>query len=131
MSIRIVHKGKFSRTMQFFKHLLRLDYSPILEEYGRRGVEALQAATPVDTGKTAESWTYAVNKQFGRGRSGRTTLEWSNTNKAKNGQSIALLIQYGHMTRNGAYVPPYDYINPALANIQEAAANDVWKEVIK
>ncbi len=129
MGIRIVHKGKFSKTMQFFKHLLRLDYSPILEEYGRRGVEALREATPVDTGKTANSWTYAVNKHYGR--HGRTTLEWHNTNRTKTGQSIALLIQYGHMTRNGAYVPPHDYINPALHNIQEAAANTVWKEVIK
>ena len=37
--------------------------------------------------------------------------------------------QYGHGTRNGGYVPPRDYINPAMAPVFNRIAADVTKAV--
>ena len=50
----------------------------------------------------------------------------SNINK---GVNIAIILQYGHGTRNGGYVAGRDYINPAIQPIFDKIANDVWKEV--
>ena len=88
------------------------------------GVEALRAATPVNTGKTADSWTYEVKSS-----PGSTTIEWKNTN-VNNHVNIALIIQYGHGTGWGGYVPPNDYINPALKPVYDAIERD-FAEVFK
>jgi hypothetical protein len=42
---------------------------------------------------------------------------------------IAILIQYGHGTRNGGYVQGRDYINPVMRPIFDKIVNDVWEEV--
>lgn len=101
------------------------DYLTILSEYGRKGVEALASSTPVDTGKTADSWEYTIETT-----SNRTTISWSNSNENQ-GYNIALMLQYGHGTKNGGYVKGIDYINPAIKPIFEAMASELWKEVTR
>lgn len=93
-----------------------------LDRYGREGVFALRAATPVETGLTAQSWQYRIIK----GK--RPGIEWYNTN-AEDGVQIAILIQYGHATGTGGYVHGRDYINPAMRNVFDRIADDVWKKV--
>lgn len=78
---------------------------------GERGVAALRANTPVGTGKTAKSWAYKV-KQTKRG----VKIVWYNTN-INNKVPIAIILQYGHGTRQGGYVQGKDYINPAMKPI--------------
>lgn len=80
-------------------------------------------ATPKATGKTAASWSYEIKMD----KSG-ATLCWKNSNIV-NGVPIAVILQYGHGTRNGAYVQGVDYINPALAPIFSALTDELWKEV--
>lgn len=87
------------------------------------GVRALAAATPVDTGLTAASWSYEIVS-----RSGEIEIFWTNSNMSE-GASVALLIQLGHGTRNGGYVQGRDYINPALRPIFVEIANNAWKAV--
>ena len=55
IGITVKHKGNFSKTERFFNALLSRDYMNVLEQYGKEGVAALAAATPKDSGKTAES----------------------------------------------------------------------------
>lgn len=88
------------------------------------GVAALSANTPTDTGETATSWQYRII-QDGR----RIRIEWYNTHVDSNGTSIAILIQYGHGTRNGGFVQGRDFINPAMRPVFDQIANDVWKKV--
>lgn len=96
-----------------------------LDKYGKMGVEALSAATPIDSGVTASSWGYTIKKDS-------TTAEISFTNSSVNkGVNVAILIQYGHGTRNGGYVKGVDYINPAMRPIFEKIADDAWREVTK
>ena len=95
----------------------------LLNEYGKQGVELLRDATPVDTGKTATGWDYEIEVN-----SQGISLYWVNNN-VNEGVPIAILIQYGHATRNGGYVQGVDYINPALRPLFESMATKLWKEV--
>ena len=122
-AIRFIHRGHFEATMNFLGKAKRRTYLKILDKYGRKGVEALSLATPKDTGKTAASWSYEIHHSHGG-----ATINWTNSNINK-GENIAILLQFGHGTRNGGYVKGFDYINPALLPIFEEIANSAWKEV--
>lgn len=116
-------KGDFRRTSDFLKRANRLNLDVILNQYGQEGVEALRAATPKDTGTTANSWSYVVHKG-----TGSITITWSNSNIV-DGVPIAVILQYGHGTRNGGYVQGTDYINPAMKLIFDKIAQRAWEEV--
>ena len=116
-------KGDFRRTSDFLKRANRLNLDVILNQYGQEGVEALRAATPKDTGTTANSWSYLVHKG-----TGSITITWSNSNIV-DGVPIAVILQYGHGTRNGGYVQGTDYINPAMKPIFDKIAQRAWEEV--
>lgn len=91
------------------------------------GVDALSRETPVDTGKTAKSWSYEI--VYGKNE---VKIVWTNGNMAENTDiPVAMLIQYGHATRNGGYVMGVDYINPALSKVFEKMADTAWREVTK
>ena len=110
--ITFVQHGDFSKTENFLKKLTKNDIVSKLKKYGELGVQALANATPRDTGKTAESWTYRI---VHTPRS--IKLEWLNTNTTKEGIPIVIFIQYGHVTRSGGYVQGRDFINPAIRPI--------------
>ena len=117
--------GKWERTFRFLKKNQRLSVSEVLEREAKKGVIALKASTPVETGLTSNSWTYEVE----RNRSG-ARIVWSNTNTNK-GYNIAIILQYGHGTGTGGYVAGIDYINPAIRPVFDEIADTVWKEVIR
>jgi hypothetical protein len=89
------------------------------------GVDALSAATPIDTSLTANSWSYEVIQ-----RPGYFSIRWFNSNR-QNGSNVAILLQYGHATRNGGYVQGRDYIMPAIRPIFDQIEEEVWREVTK
>lgn len=121
--IRITQRGNFDKTEKFLKKSFVRDYIGVLEKYGQQGVAALSAATPVDSGLTATSWSYKIIQN------GSTiSIVWENSNVQK-GVNIAIILQYGHGTRNGGYVSGRDYINPALKPIFDKMADAAWKEV--
>ena len=123
--IKITHKGSFNNTEKLFKQLNRFEIRGILNKYGAKGVSALAEATPVDTGNTAGSWGYKVEKT-----SNGYSIYWENEN-VNQGVNIALILQYGHGTRNGGYVQGIDYINPALKPVFDSLADEAWREVTK
>lgn len=118
-------KGDFSRVNRFCEKLLNIVKLGELDKYGRQGVEALAAATPRDTGKTAESWEYEIV----RGKES-VSIRWYNTN-TNNGVNIAVILQYGHGTKNGGYVKGRDYINPAIQPLFDEIAETAWKEITR
>lgn len=125
MGVHVKVSGDFSKTMQFLNRLQHKDYLNVLAKYGERGVEALKSATPIDSGKTADSWYYEIEQDRNQ-----TTISWCNDN-VNEGVVIAAIIQYGHGTGNGAYVEGTDYINPAMKAIFDDLANECWKEVTR
>ena len=117
------HKGDFSKTIQFMGKIKDGIKPKDLDRFGREGVEALRSATPVDTGLTAESWYYRISNSHGK-----IYIAFYNSN-IQNGVPIAILLQYGHGTRNGGWVEGRDYINPAIQPIFDKIAENAWKEV--
>lgn len=121
--IKYILKGSFKNSEKFFegiKKLLPQKINSILNEYGRQGVAALQSVTPKDSGTTSDSWSYSLIPMG---------IVWSNSNATNEGTPIAILLQYGHGTRNGGYVQGRDYINPAVRPIFDKIADACWKEV--
>lgn len=117
------HKGNFQKTDNFLKKAKQGDYFRSLEKFAQEGVNALASATPIDSGKTAASWDYTISRS-----KGSVSITWTNSN-INNGVNIAVIIQYGHGTRNGGYVQGRDYINPAIRPVFDKIAENVWKEV--
>lgn len=116
-------KGDFKKLSSYLERVKEVFDIGILNRYGEEGVEALRSATPKDTGLTSESWNYKIS----RGQDS-ITISFDNTN-FQNGVPIAIILQYGHATRNGGYVQGIDYINPALRPIFERIADRAWEEV--
>lgn len=123
MKVKIFQKGDFKKTEKFLEGARVFNIRSVLERYGKAGVAALAAATPKDTGLTAESWGYEIQIKRGDAR-----VIWTNSN-IHEGLPIAILIQYGHGTGSGGYVEGRDYINPAMRSIFEQLAAAAWKEV--
>lgn len=121
--IKITHKGDLKKTKKFLKKCEHLPYDVILNKYGAAGVNALAANTPIDSGLTASSWSYIVEKN-----SSGFSITWTNSN-INDGVPIAVILQYGHGTRTGGYVEGRDYINPAIQPIFDKIATEAWDEV--
>lgn len=123
--ISVTHKGDFSKTEKLLARLKQKDMYKRLDECCREGVIALERATPVESGKTAASWSYEI-----RMTGEEVTIHWTNSNVV-NGFNVAIGLQYGHGTGTGGYVQGVDYINPAMKPIFDKIAEDVWREVTR
>lgn len=123
--IKFRQKGDFSKTIRYMKASVNAVNTTLLEKYGRQGVEALAAATPIDSGETANSWYFKITKN-----KSSAAITFYNSN-IQNGVPIAIILQYGHGTGNGGYVQGRDYINPALQPVFDKLTNEAWKEVTK
>lgn len=121
--ISFSYKGDLKKTKGFLKKIRHLSFLSVLDKYGKEGVEALRAATPVRTGETADSWSYEIEQD-----NDSVTLRWVNSSNNKS-IPIVLLLQYGHMTGTGGYVQGIDFINPALKPIFDKIADAAWEEV--
>ena len=123
--ISVKTTGDFAKITKFLNSMRKRDAKAVLNKYGERGVELLRNATPVKTGKTASSWRYEINVS-----KGRYSINWLNDN-VNNGVNIAIILQYGHGTRNGGYVAGKDYINPVMQQIFSEMAEELWREVVQ
>jgi len=122
--ISISSTGSFDQIEKFLQRLAKLDISSIVAREAEKGVAALSRATPHDSGKAANSWSYEVTKT-----ASSITIGWMNSD-IENGYPVALMIQYGHGTGTGGYIAGIDYINPAMRPIFDQIAETVWKAVI-
>jgi hypothetical protein len=118
-------KGDFSKLNSYLEKAKEVVKFGGLDKIGQEGVAALSSATPQDTGKTASSWYYEIERTKD---SVSITFNNSNINR---GIPIAIIIQMGHATRNGGWVEGRDYINPAIKPIFDKLAKDAWEEVTK
>jgi hypothetical protein len=127
MAVKISVNRSSGKTENFLKRMASGQQFKGLEKYGPIGVAALRAATPVESSETAAAWDYEIiNKP------GYFSIRFINSHVEEPGHSpVAVLLQYGHATRNGGYVQGRDYINPALRPIFDQIAADMWKEVTK
>ena len=118
-------KGDFSKLTRFLERAKESVKIGDLDKYGREGVAALSSATPIDSGKTANSWSYEITN-----KDGSVMITFNNSN-IQNGVPIAIILQYGHGTRNGGWVQGRDYINPAIQPVFDEIVDKAWREVTK
>lgn len=124
-ALKFETKGDWKNTFSFLTRAKKINIKKVLEKYGKKGLAALYEATPKDTGVTASSWYYEITQ--GKDYS---EITFCNSN-APSGVKVAVLLQYGHATRNGGWIEGIDYINPALRPIFDKLADDAWKEVTR
>lgn len=116
-------KGDFSKLTRYFERVKEAIHIGFLDKYGKRGVKALAAATPKDSGRLADSWYYKIEN-----KNGSASITFYNSD-IEDGVPIAIILQYGHGTRNGGWVEGIDYINPSLKPIFNEIVKQAWKEV--
>lgn len=117
------HKGDFSKITKYLEKIKKGAKTDILKKYAQEGVDALSSATPVESGLTANSWSYEIEQSAGYAK---ITFTNSNINK---GVPIAIILQYGHGTGTGGWVQGRDYINPAIQPVFDKMADEAWREV--
>lgn len=118
-------RGDFSKFTRYLERAREVAKMGILDKYGQEGVAALSSATPVDSGLTANSWTYDITHN-----GDSSTITYYNTH-INEGVPIAVILQYGHGTGTGGWVQGRDYINPVIQPLFDKIAEDAWKEVTK
>ena len=118
-------KGDFHKLTNYLEKAKESIKLGNLDKYGREGVMALSANTPVDSGLTANSWYYIIEN-----KKGSVSITFCNSNISE-GVPIAIILQYGHGTGTGGWVQGRNYINPAIRPIFDRIADEAWKEVTK
>jgi hypothetical protein len=127
MEISLTVSGSFDKTTKYLKDMAELPTTilKVADTEAQKGVAALRAATPKDSGLAASSWGYKVVQNGRRG----VTITWTNTDLENGGFPVAIMLQYGYGTGSGGYVQGRDYINPAMKPVFESIAENVWKAV--
>ena len=123
--ISVTTSGSFKNTESFLKAMQNLNKTilRILNDAGRKGVQALARATPANSGLASDSWDYKVGA-----KDGVYSIIWTNSD-IESGFPVAIMLQYGYATGTGGYVQGRDYINPAIRPIFDEIETTVWKAV--
>lgn len=125
MGISISSVGSFlKKSDEFLKKCKYYMEAANLEYYGEKGVQALRDNTPIDSGITAESWYYTINKN-----GSETTLSFNNSHIV-DGVNIAIMIQYGHMSRNNTWIEGNDFVSPALDPIFDEMVRNIKEGIL-
>lgn len=130
MRIKTSSSGNWDETMRWLNRVKvpnRPETVSHLKIIGQQGVSSLASATPIgDTGETARGWDYNLNLTRST-----ATLSFINRGHPEAKVNVALLINNGHGTGTGGYVPPIPYIVPALRGVYRTFDDTIWKKVIK
>ena len=121
MKVSISTTGDFSKTIKRLQKMSKFDGKKTLSQIEKQGTASLSLHTPVgETGQTALGWTGKVTDN---------EIQWANNAHPQESVNIAKVIQFGHGTGTGGYVPPFNYIPPALAPVFDTAVDVIAKEV--
>ncbi len=116
----------FRATIKRLEALKRLNFEASLDRAARAGLDALVDATPVDTGAASASWYYTIDGS----RGGKYTIKWFNSQKAGS-VPLVVLLDLGHATGTGGYVPGIRFIGPAVKPVYSDFRKALRREVHK
>ncbi|MFU8785834.1 MAG: hypothetical protein ACNA7U_01195 [Candidatus Izemoplasmataceae bacterium] len=123
--IKIRHKGDWARTDNFFKKSVNITKTRDIAALAEKCIEELKAATPKDSGITANSWDYQIVKT-----KNRSILYITNSN-VQNGTNIVMLLEFGHVTATGGWVEGKNFIGPITRDEYNKVLSNTWKELRK
>lgn len=127
MRLRFKVEGNFEDTIKWLEKKPQELENIALDNIGKTGVEILRQNTPIgNTGETANSWTYTIEKKRGR-------QELSFKNHAHSGESVnvAVIKEFGHGTGTGGYVSPRPYIRRSMDQLFDSTIDITFKDVFK
>lgn len=122
MRVKYTQKGKFENASKWLQKARNNEIKNILKTYGEAGVTALMEATPKRSGETAYAWEYRIVEN-----SKGIELVFVNNAHPELEVNLAMLIQLGHATGTGGYVPPVNYIRPAIFPIYKKAGEELLR----
>jgi len=123
--IKIKSKGNWDRTEQFFKKSNRITKIEKITALAEKCIDRLIEATPKDSGVTAESWSYEIERL-----NNKVKLYINNSN-IQNGINIALLLEFGHSTKGGTWVEGQEFIGCITQEEYNKILSETWKELEK
>lgn len=121
--ITIRQLGDFRKLDKYFTRSLKFIKMKQIEPIIQQCIKDLAKATPKDTGLTSESWDYTIRR-----KGTDYHIEISNSN-IQNGVNVALILQFGHATKNGAWIEGIDYISPVIREAYKKILDKTWEEV--
>jgi len=121
--IKVKSKGNWDRTTKFFKKSVRITKIEKITQLAEQCIERLIEATPKDSGVTAASWSYEIE------RLNKEVKLYINNSNIQNGINIALLLEFGHATTGGSWVEGQDLIGPITQQEYNKILSDTWKEL--
>lgn len=116
----------FLETRKYLNRLSNREMYSRLDALAQDGVRALERNTPKESGYTAGSWSYKIERS-----KNSCSISWTNSSVTSTGTPIVILLQHGHGTGTGGYVRGRDFINPALRPVFDKISEKVWNEVRK
>lgn len=123
MKVTLESKGDFNKALSWLNKTSSA--KPQVNKIANDGVASLSRNTPRDTGATASGWKATTTTN------GTTTeIVWTNVAYPGMPVNVAKLIELGHGTRNGGYVPPRPYIRNAMKPVW-GHIDHVVKEMVK
>ena len=127
MKVTIESTGDFNDTVKWLEESSRTIPSNTIRDIGQKGVESLSANTPVgETGETARGWYSEVEI-----KGNVAEVSFMNNAHPEAQVNMAKLIELGHGTGTGGYVPPQPYIKQSMDAVWNDAADKIAKEMMK
>lgn len=121
--VSIRNKGNFEKLDTYLNKSLRLTKFREVEQIAETCIAKLVEVTPKDTGLTSRSWYYVIERS-------KNSVKLNIYNKnIQNGINVALLLEYGHGTRNGGWIEGGHFIEPVVFESYQKILNDTWKEM--
>lgn len=126
MKIAFESKGNFDKLSSWLDSVSKRDPSKVLNEIANSGTKSLTSNTPRDTGATALGWKAEVTT-----KGNVSEISWKNEAHPGTSANVAVLIDQGHGTRNGGYVPPRPYIKKAMDSVWNTAGDKIAKGLVE
>lgn len=123
MKMKIDNFG-FEKTTRYLEKMAKKNPSATMTSIGKTGVSMLSAATPVDTGRLASGWAFKVEKS-----SKGWELYWYNRAYPGVHPSLVTMLEYGHGTGTGGYVPGRHFVKRVSNSLLSQASKSLRKEM--
>ena len=123
--MNISSEGSFNNLESFLKRTVKNSSKQEVVELAEAIVSKLRQDTPKRSGKTAGAWSYNIYNS-----SSGFVIEIVNTNN--NGSvNVARIINFGHGTGTGGYVPPQPFITRAIDSVYKSKIDSILTKMVK
>lgn len=126
MKLVIESKGDFKKVNAWLSGVLNRSPVPELRQIASEGERKLASNTPKDTGETASGWVSQITTYRNN-----NVIEWMNVAHPEMLVNIARIIDLGHGTGTGGYVPPRPYIHKSMSSVWNNSGDKLSKELFR